>query len=1616
MPTRAEQDILARWSAWGSLPKVFDPASADFAEAREQVRGLLTDVEWQAASRTTLNAHYTSFEVASAVWRAVEASGFSGGRVLEPGVGSGTFLATVPDRLAIEPTGVEVDPVTAGIAKALHPEATIRPESFATTRYPDGWFDLTIGNVPFGDYKLFDPIYNKAGHSIHNHFVAKSLRLTRPGGYVAVLTSRFTLDSGSTAARRELGELGDLVGAVRLPEGAMRRVAGTGVAMDLLLIRRREPGATPRGEAWLELATVQTPDGPVEINEVFAQHPEWVLGELRAEHGQYGQDDLEVRPLPGPLPPRLDAALDAIVSAAQESGLTLTDRSTAGTTAGADVVVEDAVRGPHHVEKSLLLTESGGFAQVREGVTVAYEPPRTQVDELRRLIELRDTYFDLIDAQATSSDDSAWAVNRERLHDLYDRYERIYGPINRYRESPTGRFDEHGEPTMARRYPPMGGFKKDPGMPVVRSLENFDDATRTAGKAAVFERRLLTPRRVVEAADSPEDALAVCLDERGTVDVETIGRLLGCSSAEARERLGTLVYDDPDGGPPLTAADYLSGNVRARLAIARAAAESDPVWQGNVEALEAVQPRDLEPGEIDARLGAPWIPAADVESFCAEVLETGVTAEYATATGEWTVRLSTGSRSSIALTSDWGTRRFDGVRLVEATTNQRAVSVFDEGPNGERVPNLPETLAAREKQEMIGERFAAWVWEDQVRAGRLAGEYNERFNSIVLPAYDGSHLSFPGLADNFHPHPHQRDAVWRILSSDSVLLAHAVGSGKTASMVMGGYELKRLGMVNKPAFVVPNHMLEQFSREYLQLYPQAKILVANKDDVSPSSRKEFVARCAAEDWDAVIMTMSSFERIPVSKETEQGFLDARIAELRESIAASSDAKGLSVKKLEKDLARSEERHARLLDDGRRDEGGVTWEATGIDYAVVDEAHSYKNLAFPTHIDGVNGTGSKRAEDLAMKIDWLRDTHGGRVATFATATPIANSVAEMYVMQHYLQPETLRVAGIEHFDGWAANFGRTVTALELAPDSTTYRMNTRFARFANVPDLLRMFRSVADVRTSEQIGLPTPGLVGDKAETVVVAPSSELTEYVGTLADRAEQIRNRMVRPEEDNMLKVSGDGRKAALDLRLVGLAPDPTGGKITVAADRIGGVYRQSLDRVYLDGDGVESPRTGALQLVFCDLGTPHSDDRWTVYDQLRAELVARGVPGEAIRFMHEARNDAEKARLFAAARAGSIAVLIGSTEKMGVGTNVQDRALALHHMDCPWRPADLEQRDGRILRQGNQNEEVQVIRYVTEGSFDVFSWQTVERKAAFIDQVMRGDVTERSIDDIGDQALSYAEVKALATGNPLIMERAGVEQELTKLQRLQSAHRDDQARLAQRIRSSEREATDQAGMAAAYHAAGGRAVDTSAGQFAMLVDRQSYDHRTDAATALQTHVLEVQRQLPVGERRTVTVGELGGFDVLATLSKDSSESTASLSLRGVPRSTPTLARHELRNNSPLGLLTRLENLAGDLEERGHQAEDKAQAARSEAAKAAARIGQPFESTQRIDSLRQRLAAIDAALVPAPDEAQVESEVPEPGGDVPGPARPGAAEAAVRAREQATLRRVHQADRGFGR
>lgn len=706
--TSGDQAVLARWSSWGSLPQIFDDSDVRHAGERAALRQLLDEAEWAAAARTTLNAHYTDFHVARAMWAAVVKAGFAGGRLLEPGVGSGTFLAAVPDGLPVEAVGVEVDPVTAGIAKALHPSAMIRAESFAATRFPDGWFDLAIGNVPFGDYRLFDPIYNRSGLSIHNYFIVKSLRLVREGGYVAVLTSRFTLDAAGSTARQEMASLADLVGALRLPQGAMRRVAGTDVAMDLLLLRRRPAGAEPSGEDWAR--TVPWPSAgrsTVQINEVFARHPDWVLGELRAGQGQYGHDDLEVRPLEGPLAPKLSAALTEIVSKARSRGLGYEageggDGQVAVGTARLGVNaaggrVTEAPRGPHHVERSLLKRSSGGFAVVRDGITVAHSPPRTQVQELGLLIDLRDTYFEVIDAQAAVRSETTWQEARVRLNDLYDRYAAAFGPVNRYRLVPTGRHDTDGHPVMARRFPPMGGFNADPGLPVVRALEIFDDETGTGTKAAIFDRRVLAPHRPRQGADSPEDALALCLDECGAVDIGVVARLLGCAEDEARRRLGTLVYDDPTGRSPLTAAQYLSGDVRSRLAEARAAAARDPRWAVNVSALEAVQPRDLEPSEIEARLGAPWIPSDDVSAFCAEVLEADAIVEYAAATGEWVIAVRTGPSTSITLTSEWGTPRANAIRLVEANANQRLVTITDETPDGQRVTNLAETLAAREK-------------------------------------------------------------------------------------------------------------------------------------------------------------------------------------------------------------------------------------------------------------------------------------------------------------------------------------------------------------------------------------------------------------------------------------------------------------------------------------------------------------------------------------------------------------------------------------------------------------------------------------------------------------------------------------------------------------------------------------------------------------------------------------------------------------------------------------------------------------------------------------------------------------------------------------------------------
>lgn len=1578
---------------------MFDRNRPEWTTERSELAGLLDDVERAAAARSTINAHYTSAEVITAIWAAVQDLGFAGGRILEPGIGSGNFLALRPASIdASTFTGIELDPTTAAVAAALYPNADIRAESFADSCLSEDSFDLTIGNVPFANLSLHDRLHNRAGHSIHNHFIIKALHLTRPGGVVAVLTSRYTLDARNPAARREMAALADLVGAVRLPGGAMAAAAGTDAICDLVILRRRPPGTPPTGEAalveclacragicqtvhpgetWERAVSIDTDSGPVEINELFARHRHLVLGEIGSGRAQYHDRDLVVTARPAPLGTQLAAALQSLTAAAAAAGTGCTIRSPRS-----NPPIETPRplpgTGGQLKEGSIIATGTGAFARITAGIPVPFAPsPKSGRAELRALIDIRDALTATLAAQAASSDDTDYSFAQHRLERAYDAYLERFGPLNRFKLARTGRSDpETGDEIYRRSYPPMGGFRSDPDFYSVLALEIFDPETQTARKAAVFSRRVVGPRLPVLGADSPAGALAVCLDQTGRADLATIAGLLGVEADQARAELGDLVYEDPTSGDLVPAPRYLSGDVRSKLHAALEAAGHDDRFAGNVDALRQVLPPDLGPDEISARLGVGWIDVTDVADFVREVLGAdGVVVEHSSLTAMWAVTAPTWQRNTVTMTSEWGTKRADAIRLISDSLEQRPVKVYDTLDDGRRVLNSDATLAAREKQEALEARFAEWVWEDPQRKTRLVERYNRLFNSLVPTRFDGSHLSLPGLAESFTPHQHQRDAVWRIICEPTCLLGHAVGAGKTATMVMAGMEMRRLGLIKQPAYVVPNHMLEQFTAELLQLYPQAQVLVADRNAVTPAARKHFVGRCATGEWDAVILTHSSFERIPISPGAERAYINTETEQLRQAIDASNAGSGLTVKRLEKLLARAEERQKRLLDVERDD--GVSFEECGIDYLFVDEAHAFKRLTFATHIEGISGAGSQRASDMHMKLEVLRDRHGPRVVTFATGTFVTNTIAEMWTMQRYLQPGDLEAAGLSSFDAWAATFGRTVTGLELAPDGGSYRIHTRFAKFVNVPELLTLFSRVADVRTAEQLNLPVPAVAGDGPQTAIVAGSAGLEDYVSDLVERAERIRARAVRPEDDNMLKLTGDGRKAALDLRLVGLDPDPDGGKTAAAADRVAAIAAATRRNLYLDTDDETHPRPGALQLVFCDISTPA--DRWNAYDELRAQLVARGLPAEQIRFIHEAKSDKAKADLFAACRDGRVAVLVGSSEKMGVGTNVQARAVALHHLDCPWRPADIEQREGRVLRQGNQNPQVEIIRYATEGSFDVFMWQTVERKAAFIHQVARGDIDSREIDDIGDQALSFAQVKALATGNPLIMERAGLEQDLSKLTRLAAAHQREQHDLAIRQRSAEERAGRADQQATHVEAALPRRRDTRADLFAMTIDADRYTGRTDAGLALRATLMRLldrhQNQPGTAENGTTIhrVGELGGFRIEAEISRHPQMgSYGDLRIENLPVRRYPLDRADLAKADPVGLVSKLEHRIFDLDETVLTLRAQAEQARSEAADAAARLGRPFEHRDRLQMLRARLVEIDQALAP-------ETETPVP-------------------------------------
>lgn len=1608
-----EQQVLARWSGWGALPEVFERRPG-FEAVHDELRALLDEQAWREAEANTLNAHYTDAALVEAIWQAVTDLGVTSGSVLEPGSGIGTFIALAPE--GVDMVGVELDRTTAAISQLLHPHATVHHVPFERARLPEGAFVAAVGNVPFGKIPFVDARHNPAGYSIHDAFITKTLNLVAPGGTVAVITSRFSLDGGgkNQQARREWAGKADLLGAVRLPEAAHQRAAGTDVVTDVLVFRTLDSpdGAAAPGRdlSWVDTVPMVIDGSPVEVSGYFAAHPDRVLGEQRLQRGMYSDGEYTVVG-PREAAPALRAALTAIVREASDRGLhdagararaAVADlaRAHQATDAGAsgwDGAEEDRPEG--HIaeservfERTVTHTAAGAplarprterttFTQVEQGLARPLYVPATQQEEIRHLVELRDATLALLDAEAASTSDTAEIAQlRTELNQRYEYYAAAYGPLNRFTWGSQTRTDrESGEKvtTAVRQNPPaVARFRSDPSSAVVWALEDYDPATGQARTTDIMRRRVVAERTPPTSVDSPADALAIVQDQLGQPDLAAIARLLDVTEPVARAGLGTLVFDEPGTGRLVPRAEYLSGDVRAKLVAAQAAAVEDARFHPNIAALLDVVPRDLGPGEIHARLGASWIDVGDVQVFVRELTEDS-RATVTKALREWKVTGVSSGGSSPATTT-WGTPRRDAFDLAEALLNGRAISVTDEVELSEggtrRVKNPGETIAAQAKADAIKERFATWVWEDPERAERLAGIYNTRFNNLVLRSYDGAQLLLPGLTAEWTMRPHQLAAVARIVAEPTALLAHEVGAGKTAEMVAGAMELRRLGLARKPAMVVPNHMLEQFSREFLQLYPQAKILAAGSGDLTGDRRRLFVARAATGDWDAVILTQGAFKAIPMSAEAREEYMRRHLDEVRdavESAAALGERDSPTFKQLQRMLKSEEGRFLTRLARLRQDRGGVTWEQTGIDYLFVDEAHHYKNLALPTNDASMAVEGSDRAADLDMKLSYLRErSASGRVATFATATPVANSMGELYIVNRYLRPDLLQGAGIGSFDEWIATFAEKVTRTEMSVDGG-FKQKTRFSSFINAPELIRVFRTFADVKTAADLGLPVPEIVGTpdapgETENVVAESSPELADFIFQLGQRAQGVANGHVDPTVDNMLKISSDGRKAALDMRLVG---GHGGGKIDLAADRIAAIYEENKARIYKVRAGAEqdSDIPGALQIVFCDLGTPGPG--WNVYDELKAQLVARGVPGELVRYVHEARNDAEKAELFAAARAGKVAVLVGSTEKMGVGTNAQNRAIALHHLDAPWRPADVTQRDGRLVRQGNQHPQVRIFRYLTEGSFDGFMWQTLQRKAKFIAQAMSGDLTQREIEDIGDAELSAAQAMALASGNPLLLEKADVEADLQKLLRLEQAHTAEQRTFRSSITYSDADAAHAAQHAQQLQRAIAARTRIDGAHFALTLGGRTHVKRPEAAAALRAHLEQIMAAHRLGTADPVEIGQFGGHTITAQayMNFDGSKGI-SVGFRDIPYSATSYSLDDL---ATAHLLIRLGNRLADLEGHLAGAEDSARRAQAAAQRARDNLGTPFAHADRLATLRTRATALTRLLAAQEDQSE---------------------------------------------
>jgi N12 class adenine-specific DNA methylase len=1371
--TTDERDILARFSGFGPVALgIFpDPVTGAYKdrgweEMGRELEGLLTPEEYASARRTTFNAFYTSPTVIRAMHEALARLGVPpDATVLEPGCGTGNFLAHAATGMRF--IGVEMDSVSGRIARALHPEADIRIENFRDTRLPEGRIDAVIGNVPFADVKLE---YDGERFSLHDFFFVKSLDSLGAGGVLALVTSHFTLDKQNGAVRERLAEKADFLGAIRLPSDAFAR-EGTRVVTDIVFLRRRAPGAEAHHAdlAWLMVDSLTIEGAQVPINRYFLNHPEMVLGTWSRRDRLYEAGYSLTAS--GDLKEQLRAAVERL----PRSQVAQSESERQRPPPAPAFVPPPPL--PHLTEGSFYLGPGRAVCQKvsGEGTPVTYGGTELKSDgslvgrRMGALIELRDTARRVLLSQNEGWPEEHRTSARRDLNRVYDRFVAMHGPINKTT------FGETKDGTVIRRMPNLVKFREDPDAMLVMSLEEYDEVTGKATKAAIMHKDVVGRAPDITGVRSAEEGLLVSLDRRGSVDLPYIASLYGADEDRIIAELGDLIYRDPAESRTWQTADqYLSGNVRAKLAAAQAAGTE---YARNAEALRGVQPEDVLPGDIDANLGAPWIPADDIRAFAADLFRVPLAAiqvGHLPKDAVWSVDGDYRAGQSVAATTDYGTPRANGMSLLEQALNLKTPVIYDtvhHGDREERVVNQDDTLAAREKQKQIKERFHAWVFADPERTERLVRLYNDTYNNLRPRRFDGSHLEFPGMNRTVELRPHQEDAVWRCMSGGNTLLAHAVGAGKTFTMAAGGMKMREAGLIQKPMYAVPNHMLEQFGREFMQLYPNAKLLVATKDDLARDRRKLLTAKIASGEWDGIIVTHSSFERIGMSRDYQARFLREQIAEYDQLLCDRSrgdDSRGHRnlIKTIEKQKARREERLKELLAEDKKDDG-LVFDELGVDCVFVDEAHYFKNLETSTKMDRVAGIqtgGSERAFDLYMKARYLGEKHPGHGLVFATGTPISNTMVELYTLQRFLDPRGLEERGIGHFDGWAATFGEVVDTMEISPDGASLRPRSRFARFVNLPELQQMFRAFADVQTAEMLDLPRPRLEGGKPTVVACPMSEEQGALQRELVARYERLRSEKVDPREDNALAITTDGRKLAIDARLLSaVARDVPESKVNALADRVATLWERSA-------------ATRGTQMIFSDMGVNPTPWGYSVYEEVTEKLVARGIPRAQIAAVGEADSDAKKQALFEKVRQGSVRVLIGSTAKMGTGTNVQKRLMALHHLDAPWKPAEVEQREGRILRQGNENEEVAVYRYVTESSFDAYMWQALETKARFIAQVMTGESAVRRADDIGGEALSYAEVKAIASGNPAVLTLAEADAELQRLGVLRRNHADEQ------------------------------------------------------------------------------------------------------------------------------------------------------------------------------------------------------------------------------------------------